>query len=206
MPKLSRQALLPVAVCAIAFGVAALFADVTSIPSVPQIVANANAAPASGDLFAPIATVLNHPRCMNCHPRDERPRQGDDRHKHLQNIVRGEDNMGFVNGRCNSCHREENNDYSGVPGAPAWHLAPLSMGWQGLTDSELCTALKDETKNGGKNVAALVTHMKDDKLVLWGWAPGGKRAAVSTPHPEFVVQLKAWAAAGAPCPAPAPLP
>ena len=138
---------------------------------------------------------------MNCHPRDDRPRQGDDRHKHLQNIVRGEDNMGFVNGRCNACHRDENNDYSGVPGAPSWHLAPLSMGWQGLNDADLCAALKDETKNGGKDVAALVTHMKDDKLVLWGWQPGGTRAPVSTPHPQFMTELKAWAAAGAPCPA-----
>lgn len=204
MPKRSRQALWPMALGVMAFGIAAVFGGVPGITSAPQIVENANATPAGGDLFAPIATVLNHPRCMNCHPRDERPRQGDDRHKHLQNIVRGEDNMGFVNGRCNACHRDENNHYSGVPGAPSWHLAPLSMGWQGLNDADLCAALKDESKNGGKSVAALVTHMKDDKLVLWGWQPGGTRAPVSTPHPEFMVQLKAWAAAGAPCPAPAP--
>lgn len=206
MPKLSKHSLLTLAVCTITFAFAAVVSGVTGFQAAPHMMASAYAAPAARELFAPIAAVLNHPRCMNCHPRDERPRQGDDRHKHLQNIVRGEDNMGFVNGRCNACHRNENNDYSGVPGAPAWHLAPLSMGWQGMTDSELCTALKDETKNGGKNVAALVTHMKDDKLVLWGWAPGGKRAPVSTPHPEFVVQLKAWAAAGAPCPAAAPAP
>ena len=164
----------------------------------PVLVSTADAAPA--DLFAPVAAVLRHPRCMNCHPRDDRPRQGDDRHKHLQNIVRGADDMGFVNARCAACHRDENNEHSGVPGAPAWHLAPLSMGWQGLNDAELCATLIDTNRNGGKDIAALVEHMNKDKVVLWGWDPGGKRAPVSTPHPEFVTQLKAWAAAGAPCP------
>ena len=42
------------------------------------------AAADAGDLFAPVAAVLNHPRCMNCHPRDDRPRQGEDRHPHQQ--------------------------------------------------------------------------------------------------------------------------
>ena len=154
----------------------------------------------NGDLFKPVSEVLNHPRCMNCHPRDDRPRQGNDRHEHLQNVVRGVDDLGFVNMRCNSCHREENNPNSGVPGAPTWHLAPISMGWQGLGDAELCTTLKDEKRNGGKNVAALVEHMSSDKLVLWGWEPGGKRDPVSTPHDVFVKQLKAWEKAGAPCP------
>ena len=164
----------------------------------------ASAAPP--DLFTPVAAVLRHPRCMNCHPRDDRPRQGDDRHVHLQNIVRGADDMGFVNARCNACHRDENNEYSGVPGAPTWHVAPLSMGWQGLNDAELCATLVDKGKNGGKDIAALVEHMSNDKLVLWGWDPGGNRAPVSTPHPEFVTQLKAWASAGAPCPASTPSP
>ena len=155
---------------------------------------------AGGDLFTPIAAVLRDPRCMNCHPRDERPRQGNDRHPHQQNVVRGEDDLGFVNMRCTSCHREENNHNSGVPGAPAWHLAPLSMGWQGLNDADLCSALKDEKRNGGRSMAALIEHMGTDKLVLWGWAPGGKRDPVATPHATFVTQLKTWAAANAPCP------
>ena len=166
--------------------------------------AQAIAAESKDELFKPVADVLRHPRCMNCHPRDDRPRQGDDRHAHLQNIVRGEDNLGFVNARCNACHRDENNGTSGVPGAPNWHLAPLSMGWQGLDDGRLCKTLKDVKKNGGKSVAELVEHMTRDKLVLWGWAPGGARAPVSTPHAQFVKELDGWAAAGAPCPAATP--
>ena len=157
-------------------------------------------ASANGELFTPIASVLRQPRCMNCHPRDDRPRQGDDRHKHLQNVTRGPDDMGFVNLRCNARHRDENNEHSGVPGAPMWHLAPLPQGWQGLSDAELCTTLKDQSKNGGKDIAKLVDHMTNDKLVLWGWEPGADRVPIKPPHPEFVTQLNAWAKAGAPCP------
>jgi hypothetical protein len=49
-------------------------------------------------------------------------------------------------------------------------------------------------------VAALTTHVSEDKLVLWGWTPGGARAPVSVPHDEFVAKFKQWAAAGGPCP------
>lgn len=178
-------------------GVAVGTGSVAVIPALG--VADAQAAE-KGALFAPIAAVLRDPRCLNCHPSSNRPRQGNDRHLHLQNVQRGEDNLGFVNMRCTACHRDENNAYSGVPGAPNWHLAPLSMGWEGLDDGALCATLKDSDKNGGRDVAALVEHMASDKLVLWGWDPGGKRTPVPTPHAEFVKQLEAWAGAGAPCP------
>ena len=58
----------------------------------------------------------------------------------------------------------------------------------------------NQAKNGGKDVPALLEHMRADKLVLWGWEPGGAREPVSMPHPEFVKHLEAWAAAGTPCP------
>jgi len=167
----------------------------------PGLIVSPAFAASGGELFSPVAAVLRDPRCMNCHPRDDRPRQGEDRHPHQQNVVRGEDDLGFTNMRCNACHREENNRNTGVPGAPTWHLAPLSMGWQGLNDGELCTVLKDPAKNGGRTVESLVTHMTSDKLVLWGWDPGGTRKPVAVPHDTFVTQLKAWASAGAPCPA-----
>jgi hypothetical protein len=205
MPAKYFRILLPIVVSALCFGGAFLFTTdergaqglkLATAQAAPEVGAKAG----DGDLFTPVAAVLRHPRCMNCHPRDDNPRQGDDRHKHLQNINRGADDMGFVNARCNACHRDENNEYSNVPGAPTWHLAPLSMGWQGLNDAELCTTLKDQKRNGGKDIKALVEHMTSDKLVLWGWAPGGDRTPVTPPHPQFVTELNAWAAAGAPCP------
>jgi hypothetical protein len=154
--------------------------------------------------FVRIATVLQHSRCMNCHPRDDNPRQGMDRHQHLMKITRGIDDAGAIGARCTACHRDENND-TGVPGAPHWKLAPLSMGWQGLSVGELCAVLKDPKLNGNRSLADLVKHMDEDKLVMWGWNPGrdidGKdREAVPIPHAEFVGLLKAWAAANGACP------
>ncbi len=192
---ISRNAGMAVAV---ALAIAAIGAAITQQADRAGFVTAAKAE--TSHPFAPIAAVLRHPRCMNCHPRDDRPRQGDDRHVHQMNIVRGEDDMGFVNARCTACHRDENNKHSGVPGAPNWHLAPLSMGWNGLDDKALCETLLDTAKNGGRTLPQLVAHMTADQLVLWGWAPGGKREPVTTPHADFVSQLKAWEAAGAPCP------
>ena len=194
-PEFKKFIIVAVAILCIAIGYA--FQLNAAEPPAPAV---AKPTSANGELFTPIASVLRQPRCMNCHPRDDRPRQGDDRHPHLQNVTRGPDDMGFVNLRCNACHRDENNVHSGVPGAPAWQLAPLSQGWQGLSDAELCTTLKDQSKNGGKDIAKLVDHMTNDKLVLWGWEPGADRSPVTPPHPEFVTQLNAWAEAGAPCP------
>jgi hypothetical protein len=42
-----------------------------------------------------------------------------------------------------------------------------------------------------------------DKLVLWGWNPGGERAPVPVPHDQFVAAFTTWKEAGGPCPAPA---
>ena len=152
-------------------------------------------------LFKAIAAVLQSPRCINCHPRGDRPTQGDDRHTHLMNVQRGADGNGVPAMRCSTCHQAHNNAALGIPGAPGWHLAPASMGWVGLSEGDLCRTLLDRRKNGGRSVADLVNHMTGgDALVTYAWNPGGQR----TPPPLSVDALKAavdaWAAAGAPCP------
>jgi len=150
--------------------------------------------------FQRIATVLNSPRCLNCHPREDRPRQGDDRHVHLMNVQRGKDGKGLAAMRCSGCHQEHNNDAAGVPGAPHWHLPPRTMGWTGLSVGELCRTLLDPSKNGGRSVADLVEHMTTDALVLWAWRPGRDRTAPPLSTDELKSALEAWAKAGAPCP------
>lgn len=171
-----------------------LLASFISLPAVAQ--PNADKHP-----FDPIAEVLLSPRCVNCHPRDDIPKQRDDGRRHAMSVARGPDNLGNIGARCYACHQPKNSTVSNVPGAPNWHLAPLSMGWKGLSHVELCTVLKDPTLNGGKDVAALVKHMEEDPLVLWGWDPGNGRKPVGIPHNEFVKLLKYWADQGAPCPA-----
>lgn len=46
----------------------------------------------------------------------------------------------------------------------------------------------------------MLKHVSEDKLVLWGWEPGGERKPVSVPHAEFVAAFKTWSDAGGPCP------
>ncbi len=153
-----------------------------------------------GAAFAPIARVLRHPRCLNCHPSGDRPHVGDDRRRHAMNVQRGPDDHGYPAMHCATCHRPANQDAALVPGAPHWHLAPRSMGWEGLDDHDLARTLKDRSMNGDRSLAALREHIAEDPLVLWGWDPGVGREAVPTPHAEFVDAFDAWIDAGAPTP------
>ena len=76
-----------------------------------------------------VYSVLTSPRCINCHTATNYPQQGDDRHRHFANVVRGPGNIGVPALNCEGCHQEVNADSTGVPGGPGWHLAPLSMRW-----------------------------------------------------------------------------
>lgn len=75
------------------------------------------------------------------------------------------------------------------------------MAWRGLSSRQLCEAIKNKMFNGNRDLAALVTHVSEDKLVRWGWDPGGNRAPVPVPHAEFVAMFRTWVDAGSPCPA-----
>jgi hypothetical protein len=167
--------------------------------------AQAPAANAPGALFLRIAPVLQHPRCMNCHTRADYPRQGDDQHRHIMNIRRGDDGHGAAAMRCGACHGRINNAASGVPGADEnWRLAPLNMGWEGLGAGDICRNLTDPTKNGGRTGRQVVDHLQTP-LVRWAWSPGQTpqgvpRTSPPLSHADFVKAAQAWIAAGAPCP------
>jgi len=150
--------------------------------------------------FATVMSVLTHPRCINCHPTDDQPRQRDDQVVHFLNVTRGESNHGGPVQSCETCHHEENNPYSLVPGAPHWGLAPQSMGWLGLSHAEIAKTLIDPAKNGNRSFDDLIKHMNEDALVLWGWEPGSGRTPIPVPHDEFVQALQTWLDAGAPIP------
>jgi len=171
--------------------------DETLIPK-NQVQANAP--------FDKIMQVLMHKRCMNCHPSDDRPRQGEDSHVHNFGVQRGKENHGLPGLQCQTCHQSENNNYSGVPGAPHWGLAPKTMGWQGLTRVEIARNLLDKEKNGGRDLEEIVKHLTEDALVAWAWKPGvnadGKaREAPPVSREDFVKAVKQWAEDGAKIPA-----
>ncbi|MBI2253662.1 MAG: Isoquinoline 1-oxidoreductase subunit [Proteobacteria bacterium] len=147
-----------------------------------------------------IATVLENPRCLNCHQVNS-PLQGDERRLHVPLVVRGEDNLGVPGMRCTTCHSQTgNNPTSSVPGAPHWSLAPLEMNWQGLSPGDICRQLRDPKKNGNRNAEKLVTHFAEDELVGWGWTPGKGRMPVAMPRAELTEHVKTWLAGGSECP------
>jgi len=157
--------------------------------------------------FAVIDQVLQHPRCSNCHIPGDRPLQFDSQTPHAMNVMRGSDGNGSPVLHCSTCHGEANLPSSygphAPPGALNWHLPPADrkMAWIGLPPAQLCAIIKDKKRNGGRDFNALIEHVSTDRLVLWGWNPGGDRAPVPVPHDEFVTEFKLWAAAGGPCPA-----
>src|SRR5205085_1477181 len=106
-------------------------------------------------LFIEAGCVLQHPRCMNCHPVGERPTQGMDEHPHSPPVFRGVDDKGAVGMRCTTCHQAANYEPSGLPGHPLWHVAPRSMAWQTKSLRETCEQIKNPRRNGGKSLAAI---------------------------------------------------
>lgn len=115
-----------------------LVAGVRAERAQPVMSAEAARIAVSRAAFIDVARVLTHPRCMNCHTATDFPRQGDDRHPHIMNVRRGLDNHGGPAMSCSACHGSANNRATGVPGAKEdWHLAPLSMAWEGLSPPAL---------------------------------------------------------------------
>jgi len=154
---------------------------------------------ANSELFEAIASVLTHPRCINCH-QDESPRQTDAKIVHQPLVVRGKDGHGAATQRCQTCHQATNTADGLVPGVATWGLAPLSMMWEGKTKAQICEQMKDPARNGGRRGADVVEHMKVDPLVLWAWDPGAGRTTPPSTHDKFVEALEAWVKAGMPCP------
>lgn len=151
-------------------------------------------------LFVEAGKVLQHPRCVNCHPAGNRPTQGDG-YPHQPLVMRGPDGHGAVGMRCTTCHGKANFDPGGVPGHLHWHLAPLEMAWQGKSLPEICAQIKDRQRNGNKSLADLIHHMGEDPLVGWAWKPGADRAPPPGTQEQFRLLIKAWVETGGGCPA-----
>lgn len=161
----------------------------------------ANARDRSVALFSEMGKVFQHPRCVNCHPATERPRQSDERRLHQPLVVRGKDGHGAPGLECTTCHGKGNFDPAGVPGDGHWALAPASMAWEGKTLGQICEQLKDPNRNGSRDLAAIIKHVTTDTLVLWGWNPGKGRQPAPGSNAEFGALMQAWADSGAACPA-----
>lgn len=155
------------------------------------------------DAFNTVYSVLQHPRCLNCHPSGDAPLQYEDSRPHSMNVTRSSTEAGL---QCATCHQEKNSEAYGVqggpPGAPNWHLpdADMPLIFEGRTASELCQQLKNPEQNGHKTLEQLYAHIAYDPLVLWGWEPGGTRSVPPVAHAKFVEQFRLWVDVQAPCP------
>jgi hypothetical protein len=198
-----------------ALAVLAVLVSTGSMPAAPQasetlrspdeFAGIADVAMRSAALFSEVAKVLQSPRCVNCHPPTRIPTQGDDLHEHVPLIEGGAGNHGVPGLPCSTCHTGQNVTTLGqriatVPGAPHWSLAPLSMAWRGLSAAEICTQLKDPSRNGGRSLAQIHTHGLTDPLVAWGWQPGDGRAPAPGTQEVFATLVAAWIETGAHCP------
>jgi hypothetical protein len=155
----------------------------------------------SAAMFTELGKVLTHPRCTNCHPVSDRPRQGDESRPHQPPVTRGADGHGLPAMRCSTCHQNANFDPGRMPGHPEWHLAPREMAWEGKTVAEICTQIKDPARNGGRKVEELVHHIAEDTLVGWAWAPGAGRSPAPGTQKQAGALVDAWVKSGAACPA-----
>ncbi len=158
-------------------------------------------------LFEEAGKVIQHPRCVNCHPAGDRPLQGMDMHPHQPPVFRGESNIGMPGMMCGTCHGAENveivgqaADLKSIPGHPLWHVAPIEMAWEGKTLGQICVQIKDPERNGGKTLDEIVVHMAEDSLVGWGWNPGAGREPVPGTQEVFGELIRRWVADGAVCP------
>lgn len=154
------------------------------------------------DNYTKMMDVLTSPRCINCHPNDNIPKQGDDSHPHYFGMSRGKNNLGYEATKCTTCHQTENNDYSGVPGAPEWSLAPAQMFWDGLSRKEIAESMMDPIRNGGRTPEETMHHLTEHELVLWAWNPGVKadgipREIPPVPLEEYKKAVKEWIENGA---------
>jgi hypothetical protein len=148
-----------------------------ALASVESFASIGDTAARSAAIFTELGKVLTHPRCLNCHPAGDRPRQGDMARLHQANV-----------------------DTAGVPGNPIWHLAPRDMGWEGKTLREICIQIKDPARNGNRSVDALIEHIGEDHLVGWAWAPGYGRQPAPGTQKQAGALVEAWVKTGAECP------
>jgi hypothetical protein len=156
----------------------------------------------SAAYFTELGKVLTNPRCLNCHPAGDRPRQGDTERLHQPPVERGADGFGLPAMRCPICHQAANFDPGRVPGNPIWHLAPRGMAWEGKTLGEICVQIKDPARNGNRSLESLVEHIGEDRLVGWVWAPGSGRKPAPGTQKEAGALVEAWVKTGAACPKP----
>ena len=151
-------------------------------------------------VFQEAGKVIQHPRCLNCHPAGDRPLQNDEGKPHQPLVMRGVDGLGAIGMRCTTCHGASNFEAGRVPGHPKWHIAPIEMAWVGRSLGAICEQVKDPKRNGGMTLEQIIHHMSVDDLVGWAWNPGPGRTPAPGTQKAFGELIHLWVETGAHCP------
>ncbi|KAB1070878.1 hypothetical protein F6X51_21040 [Methylobacterium planeticum] len=160
-----------------------------------------------------IEAVVTHPRCANCHvdaagipmwtPAGETKTRA-----HGMNIHAGESRIGAETIACSTCHITSTDPNEPAP-APLrsgidWQLAPVEFLWFDKTGAEICEQLKDAKRNGGRDTAGLLEHLRHDAslngFIPRAWQPGAGRSTPPGSFEDHVKDVALWGAAGQPCP------
>ena len=103
----------------------------------------------SAAYFVEAGRVLQHPRCLNCHPKERMPTQGDDLHAHVP-MMQADANRSRCAGapvqylpstgeRC----RPSLPSLASMPGHPHWGSRPHRWRGKGASLPEICEQVKD---------------------------------------------------------------
>ena len=147
-------------------------------------------------IFEEMGKVLQHPRCVNCHPSGDEPLQGEKSLPHQPMVTRGNAGMGTPGMRCTTCHGASN--FRNSPGSSGWRLAPRQLGWEDKSLAQICETLK--LGGGGENLRPVVSFMKNNSVVAYGWTPPDQYEPVPGTHERFGKLAEAWLETGAHCP------
>lgn len=160
-----------------------------------------------------VYAVTSHPRCTNCHvdargvPMWSGPSYGAAR-PHGMNITAGASRIGAEHLACGTCHATSRRP-NATPHAPphaghAWMLPPARFAWAGKDSAAVCAQLRDPARNGGRDGAALVDHVRHDAerhaFITWAFDPGPGREPAPGTLAEHLDAVIAWTGAGMPCP------
>ena len=156
-------------------------------------------------LFLEMARVIESPRCLNCHPADRHPTQGDDMHIHNPPMVADATGNGMPGMKCSQCHGAANfttnlPKVKSIPGNPRWSLAPAQFAWQHKSLQQICEQIKDPKRNGNRTLAQIHDHLTNDKLVGWSWHPGPGRKPAPGTQSGFGKIVQNWIDSGSECP------
>ena len=111
--------LIPLLIVAVAIPAAALTAEAVSntpsdgLANIESFSSISDQEARSAAYFTELGKVLTSPRCLNCHPAGDRPRQGDAERLHQPPVERGADGFGLPALRCPICHQAAN--FGAVP-------------------------------------------------------------------------------------------